>query len=121
MDAGTDLGTELHARRQRSPTLSRVVRGAWGGALVATLFFGTACPVNSSEDCRQVCEWWQKYCTGETLESCLSDCRDTTESASEAVARCVRGEGWGVPSSCRSASCCVRFVYDETYYRTTCG
>jgi len=74
---------------------------------------GVGCGGNSEEDCQKVCDWWAVYCTGETKESCMSDCSDTDESAEEAITRCVDGEGWGTPSSCKSASCCVRFVYDD--------
>lgn len=78
------------------------------------------CGVNSDADCRTLCSWWQTYCTSETLESCLSDCGDTSESAADGIKRCVDGEGWGTPSSCRSASCCVRFVYSDASYRQQC-
>ena len=72
-----------------------------------------ACGGNSDEDCDAVCSWWAQYCTGESQESCVSDCKDSDESAKDAIDRCVNGAGWGTPSDCKSASCCVRFVHDN--------
>jgi len=51
------------------------------------------CVVNSDSDCRTLCTWWQRSCTSETVNSCVADCLDTTESASQGLARCVNGEG----------------------------
>ncbi len=86
--------------------------------LAAVLLAG--CSVNSDGDCNQLCTWWARYCTGEPLSSCVSDCKDTTESAAEGLKRCAQGQGWGTPSNCRSASCCVRFVYSDYNYRQQC-
>lgn len=87
--------------------------------LTALLLLGS-CAVNSDADCQTLCQWWQQACTAEPLASCLSDCRDTTESASEGVKRCVQGQGWNpTPSTCQSAGCCVRFVYAD--YQSRCG
>lgn len=77
------------------------------------------CAVNSDADCQTLCTWWQKACTAEPLSSCVSDCKESTESAAEGIARCVEGQGWDLsPSTCQSAGCCVRFVYDD--YRARC-
>jgi len=78
------------------------------------------CGGNSESECRPICEWWQQYCTGESFDSCMSDCQDADEDAATVEKRCVDGDGWGTPSSCQSASCCVRFVYDSYYYDTHC-
>jgi len=78
---------------------------------IIALAAATGCGGNSAADCDTVCTWWAQYCTGETKESCVSDCKESDESASEAIDRCVNGAGWGTPSDCKSASCCVRFVY----------
>lgn len=86
--------------------------------VVASLLLAS-CAVNSDADCQTLCEWWQKACTAEPLSSCLSDCKDTTESAKEGITRCVEGAGWNSnPSTCQSAGCCVRFVYSD--YATRC-
>ena len=52
------------------------------------------------------------------VQSCIDDCRDSDESATEAIDRCVEGNGWSTPSTCQSAGCCVRWVYDD--YDTRC-
>ena len=91
----------------------------FGFAIVCTLAFLPACG-NSEADCQTVCDWWVGYCFAETHESCMSDCLDTDESAAEAIDRCVDGQGWGTPSSCVSASCCVRFVYWPYQYEQQC-
>lgn len=87
--------------------------------LVAAVVLG-GCGGNSDADCQQLCAWWFRYCSGETLASCVADCKDTTESAAEGLKRCVQGQGWGTPSNCRSASCCARFVYSDYNYRQQC-
>lgn len=90
--------------------------GAW---LLVTMSLAS-CAVNSEADCQTVCTWWQRACFAEPLASCLADCRESSESAAEGVKRCVRGEGWNAnPSTCQSAGCCVRFVYDD--FRSRCG
>lgn len=89
-------------------------------ALTWALLAGAGCAVNSEADCRTVCTWWQGYCTAESLEGCVADCRDSTESAAQANARCVQGQGWGTPSGCESASCCVRWAYSESTYQQKC-
>lgn len=78
-----------------------------------------SCAANSEADCQALCEWWQRACTAEPLSSCLSDCKDTGESAAEGITRCVEGQGWNPnPTSCQSAGCCLRFVYDD--YQSRC-
>lgn len=86
--------------------------------LVLALAVATSgCVVNSDTDCRTLCTWWQRYCTSETVDSCVADCLDTTESAAQGITRCVNGQGWGTPSTCQSAGCCVRFVYSDYQQR----
>lgn len=72
----------------------------------------SACGGNGENDCRQVCNWWGNYCV-DSVESCVEDCLESDESAGEAIERCVNGGGWGTPSTCQSAGCCVRFIYAD--------
>ena len=88
--------------------------------LLAVSLVVSSCAVNSDADCQTLCTWWQRACTSETVASCVSDCRESTERASEGIKRCVQGEGWNPnPSTCQSAGCCVRFVYADQ--RARCG
>ncbi len=96
------------------------LRSLIAAAALAAFAALPGCGGNSDEDCRTVCEWWHQYCFGETVESCVADCKDTDESAKEAITRCVQGQGWGTPSSCVSASCCVRWVYSADSYASYC-
>lgn len=79
-----------------------------------------ACGVNSEADCRTACNWWGTRCTSESVSSCVTDCLETTESASEANTRCVAGAGWTSAPDCRSASCCLRWVYSDDSFRREC-
>lgn len=89
-------------------------------ALALILVTMSSCAVNSEADCKALCAWWLRACTAETEASCLSDCRESSESAAEGIKRCVNGAGWNPnPSTCQSAGCCVRFVYAD--YSTRCG
>ena len=71
---------------------------------------------NSSADCERACTWRARWCT-EPTQSCVRDCMETTESAKEAISRCVEGKGFPTPSTCQSAGCCLRFVYDDYQQR----
>lgn len=90
----------------------------WTITLAGVLWL-SSCAVNSDADCQQLCTWWQRACTAEPVSSCVSDCKDTSESAAEGIKRCVQGQGWNPnPSTCQSAGCCVRFVYAD--YKSRC-
>ncbi len=87
--------------------------------LLVVLTSLSSCAVNSDADCQRLCEWWGRACTSEPVASCVSDCKGSSESAAEGISRCVQGNGWSPnPSTCQSAGCCVRFVYDD--YRARC-
>ena len=85
-----------------------------------SLLGGLASCGNSEESCTEICEWWDDYCTGVPFSSCMDDCQSADEDADSVISRCVDGEGWSEPSSCQSASCCVRFVYWEDDYAYQC-
>ncbi|MEW5738657.1 MAG: hypothetical protein AB1938_07000 [Myxococcota bacterium] len=88
-------------------------------ALLLTAALLASCGANSASDCQTLCEWWHRACFAEPISSCLSDCRESAESAAEGIKRCVEGQGWNSnPSTCQSAGCCVRFVYDD--YQARC-
>ena len=71
----------------------------------------------SEADCRQLCDWWSQYCTSETTQSCMDDCMDSSQDDVDyARGQCLDSSA----SSCKGASCCLRFVYTDYYYRTNC-
>ena len=71
----------------------------------------------SEEDCQRLCDWWKKSCTGESLDSCMNDCADSSQSDVDyAKQQCLDSS----PSGCKGASCCLRFVYEEYYFQQNC-
>jgi len=104
------------SKRTRRPALFLALLIGFSTVL-AGLSLG--CP-NSPTKCEEICSWWSNYCTGESHQSCLDDCAWADESASSVLDRCVAGNGWGTPSNCQSASCCLHFVYWEEQYTRQC-
>lgn len=91
--------------------------GLFVGAFSLGAVLGLAGCGNSESDCQEACSWWGQYCV-DPVESCVEDCLESEESATEAIDRCVDGNGWGTPDTCQSAGCCLRWVYGD--YDTRC-
>lgn len=86
-------------------------------AVLMLILAGTGGCGPSEADCETVCDWWIQTCTAETRSSCMDDCMDAwPEDVDHALEDCV-GSTF---SSCKGASCCVRFVYSEYYYNNNC-
>lgn len=95
----------------------RGLRGLVLGALCAMLAAGAGGCGPARQDCEALCEWWAGYCTAEPKESCMDDCLDAwPEDVDYAMQQCLGSSA----SSCKGASCCLRFVYEEYYYQTNC-
>jgi len=88
----------------------------YGLLLAGVLLIAAGCGP-SEADCQKLCDWWSGYCTGETHESCMEDCADAwQDDVDYALEQCP---GFSA-SSCKGASCCLRFVYTEYYYSQNC-
>ncbi len=79
---------------------------------------GLSCGGASEEDCTAACSWYAQSCTAaDARSSCIDDCRSESKADVEfATQQCV---GMSV-STCKSAGCCLGFVYESYYYRTNC-
>ena len=92
--------------------------------LMVVALVGTAAPIPltmgcgpSREDCQALCDWWHGYCFGETHDSCMEDCSESSISDVDyAIQQCIGSSA----SGCVGASCCLRFVYGEYHYSQKC-
>jgi hypothetical protein len=85
-------------------------------ALAAGLSAAAACGPSTAA-CEELCDWWMGYCTAESKESCMEDCSETSAADVEyAQQQCLAHDA----SSCKGASCCLRFVYEDYYWQQNC-
>ena len=82
--------------------------------LVLALLGAAACP-NSAERCEEICDWYLGYCD-EDRDTCMEDCQWADPEVFEEAGACLDS----TPMSCRAASCCVEFAYDEYNYEREC-
>jgi hypothetical protein len=85
--------------------------------LMMTIALGAAGCGPDEQQCNELCDWWAEYCTSEPRQSCMDDCMDSSaDDVSYAHQQCI---GY-TTSTCKGASCCLRFVYTEYYYSNNC-